>query len=80
MNPMNLATLRAKLPTKFNVILSEISGADLSDGITGVMKLSIYEGTTPKYIGVIKDNTIIKTYDTGYEDCVKEWFQAELIE
>lgn len=80
MNPMNLAKLRAKLPTKFNVILSEISGEDLSDGITGVMKISIYEGTTPKYIGVIKDNTIIKTYDTCYEDCVKEWFQAELIE
>lgn len=78
MNPMNLATLRAMLPTKFNVILTEISGADLyySDGVTGLMKLSIYEGTTPKYIGVIKDNIIIKTYDTGYEDCVKEWFKS----
>lgn len=76
---MDLSRLRARLPTKFSVILTEISGADLyySDGdLAGFMKLTIYEGTTAKYIGIIK-NTILKTtYDTGYEDCVKEWFHG----
>ena len=71
-----LDKLRAKLP-KFSVSLTEITGADLyySDGVTGSMKLSIYEGTTTKYIGVIKATIIQTTYDTGYEDCVKEWFR-----
>lgn len=74
---MDLSRLRAKLPTKFSVILTEISGADLyySDGVTGSMKLNIYEGTTAKYIGVIKGTILKTTYDTGYEDCVKEWFR-----
>lgn len=77
---MNLDKLRAKLPTKFTVTLSSISGTGLSDIILSeyTYKLNIYEGTTPKYIGVIK-GTILKTcYDAGYEDCVKRWFQANI--
>jgi hypothetical protein len=72
---MDLSILRAKLPN-FSVIITEISGAELyySDGVTGFMKLNIYEGTTTKYIGVIKGTLLKTTYDTGYEDCVKEWF------
>ena len=79
---MDLDKLRAKLPTKFSVILTEISGAELyySDGDSaGCTKLSIYEGTTPKYIGLIKGTLLKTTYDTGYEDCVKEWIR-ELIQ
>lgn len=75
---MDLSRLRAKLP-KFSIILSEVSGADLyySDGdLVGYTKLSIYEGTTPKYIGLIKGTVLKPTYDTGYEDCVKEWFKS----
>jgi len=73
---MDLSKLRAKLPN-FSVIIREISGAELyySDGdLAGCTKLSIYEGTTPKYIGLIKGTLLKTTYDTGYEDCVKEWF------
>lgn len=76
---MDVSALRAKLPTKFSVILTEVSGADLyySDGdLSGFMKLNIYEGTTPKYIGAIKGTLLKTTYDTGYEDCVKEWFKS----
>ena len=74
---MDLSRLRAKLPTKLSVIITEISGAELyySDGdLVGYTKLSIYEGTTPKYTGLIKGTLLKTTYDTGYEDCVKEWF------
>jgi hypothetical protein len=75
---MDLSKLRAKL-SKLSVIITEISGTDLyySDGdLAGFIKLNIYEGTTPKYIGFIKDTTLKTTYDTGYEDYVKEWFKS----
>jgi len=78
---MDLSALRAKLPTKFSVIITEVSGADLyySDGdLSGFVKLTIYEGTTAKYIGVIKGRVLKTTYDTGYEDCVKRWINASL--
>jgi hypothetical protein len=42
---MDLSRLRAKLPTKLSVIITEISGAELyySDGdLVGYTKLSIY--------------------------------------
>jgi hypothetical protein len=45
---MNLASLRAKLPTKLSVIITEISGAELyySDGdLVGYTKLSIPSNT-----------------------------------
>ena len=73
---MDLSRLRAKLPTKFSVSLTNISGTGLSDIILSnyAYKLNIYEGTTAKYIGVIKGTILKTTYDTGYEDCVKEWF------
>ena len=76
---MNLDGLRAKLPTKFNVSLTNVSGTGLSDNIVNgyTYKLNIYDGTTAKYIGVISGNILTTTYDTGYEDCVKGWFQAE---
>ena len=75
---MDISKLRAKLPSKLSVIITEISGAELyySDGdLAGYTKLCIYEGTTPKYIGLIKGTLLKTTYDTGYEDCVKEWFR-----
>ena len=73
----NLDTLRAKLPTKFTVTLTNTSGTGLSDIILYgyTYKLNIYEGTTPKYIAAIKDKTLLTTYSNGpYEECVKEWF------
>lgn len=75
---LSLNSLRAKLPTKFTVSLTNISGTGLSDIILSdyTYKLNIYDGTTAKYIGVIKGNTLKTTYDTGYEDCVKGWFHA----
>jgi len=75
---MNLATLRAKLPSKFTVSLTNISGTGLSDIILSeyTYKLNIYDGTTAKYIGVIKGTKLLTTYDAGYEDCVKGWFQG----
>jgi len=39
-------------------------------------KLNINDGITAKYIGVIKGTILTTTYDTGYEDCVKGWFQS----
>jgi len=74
----NLNTLRAKLPTKFTVTLTNTSGTGLSDIIFDgySYKLNIYDGTTPKYIAAIRDKTILTTYDTGYEQCVKEWFNG----
>lgn len=75
-----LAQLRAKLPTKFTVFLTNISGTGLSDIILSeyTYKLNIYDGTTAKYIGIIKGSILKTTYDTCYEDCVKEWFQGGL--
>ena len=76
---MDLSKLRAKLPSKLSVNMIEISGAELyySDGdLSGFIKLNIYEGTTAKYIGLIKGNILKTTYDTGYEDCVKGWFEG----
>ena len=74
---MNLDRLRAKLPTKFSISLTNISGTGLSDIILSdyTYKLNIYDGTTAKYIGLIKGNILKTTYDTGYEDCVKGWFE-----
>lgn len=73
------ATLRAKLPTKFTISLTNLSGTGLSDNIVDgyTYKLNIYDGTTAKYIGTIKGNTLITCYDAGYEECVKGWFQAK---
>ena len=64
---MKLDGLRAKLPTKFNVSLTNISGTGLSDIILAeyTYKLNIYDGTTAKYIGVISENILTTTYDTG---------------
>lgn len=72
-----LAQLRAKLP-KFTVFLTNISGTGLSDIILSeyTYKLNIYDGTTAKYIGIIKGSILKTTYDTCYEDCVKEWFHG----
>ena len=77
---MKLDGLRAKLPTKFDVSLTNISGTGLSDIILAeyTYKLNIYDGTTAKYIGVISENILTTTYDTGYEDCVKGWFQTSI--
>jgi len=73
----SLDALRAKLPTKFTVTLTNTSGTGLSDIISDgyAYKLNIYEGTTPKYIAAIKDKNLVTTYSSGpYEKCVKEWF------
>ena len=71
---MNLDKLRAKLPTKFTVTINQISYDDELSGHT--YKLNIYDGTTPKYIGLIKGGSLTTTYDVGYEVCVKEWFSG----
>jgi len=68
MGRMNLDGLRAKLPTKFNVSLTNIS--------ENTYKLNIYDGTTAKYICIINGDILTTTYDAGYEDCVKGWFQT----
>ena len=75
----NLDSLMNKLPSNSTPYLTEVSGADnfYYDRASAkyLYKLTIYNGTTVKYIGFINHTQLVTHVSEGvYEACVKEWF------